>query len=336
MRLHPPALLVTSFLCSIVGVIAGASAQEFRVLEGGKPLSKSEKEAEIRVALQKPIQLDANEMPLSQVAENIESALHINVELDVRALDVVGISPDTPITRKIQNISLKSALRIVLSELELTYRIDDESLIITTFEEADANLITRVYGIRDLVVPEAGHQPLVYSPSGYPSNYSNLIEVIQVTVVPDSWDVVGGAGSIDADKFALVVSQTEKGHDSIAETLEQMRKMDREARKQQAERAEAALKDNIVYTKVYPVSGPAAEQLDQLASLLRDVVDFDHVSRKKPTFIRGKAKSIVVRHIQTAHDQVHEVLVGLKAIEPRQHPSANKTETTKCWGINID
>ena len=58
-------------------------------------------------------------------------------------------------TSRVQGISLRSALRLMLRRIdpELTYSIQDEVLMITTKEAAAENLVTRVYPVADLVLP---------------------------------------------------------------------------------------------------------------------------------------------------------------------------------------
>jgi hypothetical protein len=68
-------------------------------------------------------------------------------------MEAVGIGPDVPVTRNLSGVSLRSALRLMLKDLELTYVIRDEVLLITTPEEAIAQLATRVYPVADLVLP---------------------------------------------------------------------------------------------------------------------------------------------------------------------------------------
>ena len=69
----------------------------------------------------------------------------IEIQLDSKALEDAGIGTDTPVTRKLKGISLRSALRLMLGALDLTYIIKDEVLLITTTEEADTELVTKVY-----------------------------------------------------------------------------------------------------------------------------------------------------------------------------------------------
>ena len=60
-------------------------------------------------------------------------------------LEELGINTDETVTVNLHNISLRSALRLMLKDLQLTYIIQDEVLMITTPEEAEANLVVKVY-----------------------------------------------------------------------------------------------------------------------------------------------------------------------------------------------
>ena len=77
----------------------------------------------------------------------------IEIQIDHRALEDIGIGSDTPITRNLKGITLRSALRLMLKEMDLTYVVRDEVLQITTPEEAESELTTKVYPVADLVLP---------------------------------------------------------------------------------------------------------------------------------------------------------------------------------------
>ncbi|MFZ5833525.1 MAG: hypothetical protein ACOY3P_25850, partial [Planctomycetota bacterium] len=115
----------------------------------------SAKPAEKRITeqLNSPTKLEFIETPLVDVVNFLEDLHKIQIELDKRALAAVAISTDTPISTSLQGISLRSALRLMLRDLDLTYVIKDEVLYITTPEEANAELVTKVYPVADLVLP---------------------------------------------------------------------------------------------------------------------------------------------------------------------------------------
>jgi uncharacterized membrane protein YgcG len=93
------------------------------------------------------------ETPLKDAITILKDTHGIPIELDVKKLEEAGVNIDTPVTKNLNGITLRSALRLLLNDLELTYVVRDEVLLITTPEEAESQLITKVYPVGDLVVP---------------------------------------------------------------------------------------------------------------------------------------------------------------------------------------
>ncbi|MCR4415824.1 MAG: hypothetical protein NUV77_25700, partial [Thermoguttaceae bacterium] len=117
-------------------------------------LSKPGKaEQRINEALSEPTKIDFTDTPLSDVIAYLEEYHKINIEFDNKALEDAGVGTDTAITRNLQGVSLRSALRLMLRDLNLTYVIQNEVLLITTPEDAGTRLSTRVYPVADLVLP---------------------------------------------------------------------------------------------------------------------------------------------------------------------------------------
>jgi len=104
-------------------------------------------EKKIRCALASPTAIEFIETPLQDVVDFIKEFHEIEIQIDTRALGDVGIGSDTPITRNVMGITLRSALRLMLRELDLTYVIQDEVLLITTPEEAYTRPVIRVYNV---------------------------------------------------------------------------------------------------------------------------------------------------------------------------------------------
>lgn len=114
---------------------------------------KSDKEREIERRLMNPISFQFENKPLRKVLEEISDLSGINVVPDKRALDEKGINLDLPMTQKLEGISLKSALNIVLDQAHLTYVIKDEVLKVTTPDRARGGMQSKTYQVADLVVP---------------------------------------------------------------------------------------------------------------------------------------------------------------------------------------
>lgn len=68
----------------------------------------------------------------------------IDIRLDSEALSDAGVNDDTPVTRRLHGITLRSLLKLMLSELDLTYTMRDGYLLITTKSEVESMLRGRV------------------------------------------------------------------------------------------------------------------------------------------------------------------------------------------------
>jgi uncharacterized protein YfaS (alpha-2-macroglobulin family)/TolA-binding protein len=182
---------------------------------GGRGVAASSQR--IREALAATTDLQFVETPLADVVERVKRFHQIEIQVDQKALADMGIDPDTPVTRSLKDISLRTALRLMLRDLDLTYVIQDEVLLITTPEKAETMLTTVVYPVADL---------LKRSNEDGADDFDSLIGTITSTVLPTTWDEVGGPGSIapHEDSRSLVVSQTQEVHERIASVLEKLRK----------------------------------------------------------------------------------------------------------------
>lgn len=176
----------------------------------------------VRAALKLPAEFDYKATPLKDVADELQRRYGIEVQLDHRAMEDAGIAVDTPITRSVHGITLKSALRLMLRELDLTHLIEDDALLITTTEEAENHLETKVYPVADLLL-----LPGDSAEDGGQVDFDSLIDLTTTTVKPTTWDSVGGPGSISQfdNGLSLVVSQTEEVHEEIEDLFKRMRKV---------------------------------------------------------------------------------------------------------------
>lgn len=73
-------------------------------------------------------------------------------------------------------------------------------------------------------------QPSGFGPpklGGSQADFQSLIDLIQQTVAPQSWNTVGGNGAIQpfANYLSLVVSQTQEVHEDLADLLTQLRRL---------------------------------------------------------------------------------------------------------------
>jgi hypothetical protein len=174
-------------------------------------------------ALQRRGSIEAVEMPLRDFAVRLSQQFGVPIDLDWKKLEEAGVNQDAPINKRLESIPLEAILQHGLRDVELTFTIRNHVILITTPEEAESELTTKIYPVRDLVaypITEAGKRR-------YAGDYDSLIELIATTIAPQSWDEVGGPGSIDSFENAgsLVISQTDEVHRAIEPLLVKLRQV---------------------------------------------------------------------------------------------------------------
>lgn len=241
-------LALSAGICISLAAIAAAEPETT-----ARPLP-SEGHSKILAALDQSTAFDFQERPLGEVVNDFKQKHAIEILLDSKALSDAGVGSDTPITEALQKITLRSALKLLLGQLDLTYVVGDGYLLITSKTEAESKLSFKVYPVEDLVTldspfrparPERGERdesPLLsevidasrFGGLGFGTgrqaeagDFPGLIDLITSTVAPTTWDEVGGPGSITANgnSQAIGVSQTDEVHEEIVELLAALRRV---------------------------------------------------------------------------------------------------------------
>jgi len=128
-----------------------AKREKYKSVDLANPGSN---EKRIYDALQNKVDnFEFTETPLRDVIAQIEDSQGIPVEFDTKAFEDAGLDLETPVTKSVSGIALRSALRLLLGDLDLTYLVKDEVLLITTKDKAAEQLVVKVYPVADLVLP---------------------------------------------------------------------------------------------------------------------------------------------------------------------------------------
>ena len=110
-------------------------------------------EEKIRRSFDKPTNVEWQELALEDCITYLAEFHGINIILDKNKLTEEGIALDQPVTLKLQGVSLRSVLKLLLEPVQLTYMVENEVMKITTSASAADKLSTRVYPVGDLVIP---------------------------------------------------------------------------------------------------------------------------------------------------------------------------------------
>jgi len=163
----------------------------------------------VAAALEKLTRIEFIETPLTQVVDFLRDRNKLEIKVDENSLADVGIALDVPITMKVKDVRLGSALSLLLAPLDLTWRADQSGIQIMTPEAEASQLQLVFYRVDDLLAN---------------SQADHLIEAITSTVAPSTWDEVGGPGSIHLGvRGTLDVRQTFAVHRQVAQLLADLR-----------------------------------------------------------------------------------------------------------------
>jgi hypothetical protein len=279
----------------------------------------------IEKALRGPLHstgLDFVEIPLQEVVATLQDDYGIPIKLDTTALEETGISADEKVSTNIHNVSLRSALRLMLKSTQLTYVIEDEVLMITTPEAAESNLKTCVYDIGSL--------------TGDPgADFDPIIDAIVSCVATDTWSENGGGeAEIRPIKPGLiVVSQTAAVHEEVRNLLEALRKM--QAAHKPAEKSAAAVTpaaaDEVV-TRSYSLQLNPPENIDTMRSQVRELIEHSLPEEAwTGKLADGQAVTltvfhdrIVVRQTPAVQEKVQKLLTDSGIARPAQSGEENR------------
>ncbi len=208
------------FLCSVgcVGLAKSPNAS-LRADETDRPQPAAAAQASPTTDADQPIlkalaernSFDFQETPLQDIVQHLREQTKLNILIDRRALDDYGISPEVAVSADLKDISLRSALNLILQPLDLTWSMENGVLIITTAEVAETKLTTKVYRVADLVM----HQ-------GRRDDHT-LLELIMATISRETWSEAGGPASVNAFRDTFVITQTNAEHEQIAHLLQALR-----------------------------------------------------------------------------------------------------------------
>ncbi|QDT04165.1 hypothetical protein K227x_25540 [Rubripirellula lacrimiformis] len=153
----------------------------------------------IRKALGSRDSVSIVDMPLNDAVVSLSAQFDVPIVIDSRSLEEIGLSPEEPVNVQLSNVSLRSILKLMLREYELTYVIRDEVLMVTTIEAAEHSLTVRAYRLPEAIL--SYDQP--------------FMEALKNSVVSDTWDTLGGPSTATMVGPVLVVSTTESVHEDV-------------------------------------------------------------------------------------------------------------------------
>lgn len=154
----------------------------------------SDSAAEIHRKLNEKTSVTFEDRPLRDAIHFISGATGISMVIDVASIEEAGLLIDEPVNLKISNAPVRSILKLLLEDLELTFYVDDTVLRILT--PGCGYLETGIFPVSDLVTEDR-------------KSWKTLANLIQGETdgLWEKTDGTGGTVSISRATKSLIVRQ---------------------------------------------------------------------------------------------------------------------------------
>ncbi len=119
----------------------------------------------IESKLKDRVSINMDKQPLSEAITFLQNYTGLNIVLDPKALGEEGLTSSSPVTLSVNQIPLKSVFKLLLRPLGLTYKVEDDVVLITSPAASNAQTYPKTYYVGDLVMPP-DRGPQVPTPDG--------------------------------------------------------------------------------------------------------------------------------------------------------------------------
>ena len=168
-----------------------------------KPEPKKDSRLEaIESKLDDKVSLNIDKQPLSEAVGFLMSYTGLNIVIDPKALSEAGLTSAAPVSLSVNQVKLKTVLKLLLKPLGLTYKLEDEVVLITGPEAAATGAkvrYPRTYYVGDLLIkPSTQKQTGTTPAAGAQSkiDMAPLMDLIQFSVSRGTWQVQDGYGQV--------------------------------------------------------------------------------------------------------------------------------------------
>lgn len=208
---------------------------------GPRPVAAAPPGGAAGARLPAPLLLDArvtalsfDEAALSDVFDFLAELAGVNVVVRWERLAELGVRRDAPITLRVRNMRLGQVLWFVLNEaapdrVRLAYRLDADTLLITTAEDLGREMITRVYDARDLILPEIANPSISFGRQRtYVASTTPMVAAGAVGVMPQTAVIGSGSRLVGENPFGTIYIDPNQPGDEVnvgSEADERMRRL---------------------------------------------------------------------------------------------------------------
>lgn len=269
------------------------SANVWAIPEGGFGLPENRK---VMDALRKKIPVKFNDFPLNEAVSQIGKTLNIQIDIDIDALEENGLLDNEPVSLEMSGTA-SAVLRQILSNLQLTWIVLDDTLLVTTLEEAEEYMYAVVVDTRPLFATGR------FTDDG-------LTETIQFETNGLWEDLDGDGGTIRTVGGLTFIRQTQETIGEVAVLLEDLKA--RAALADSSKSAGEAVRSGAMETRFYH-----AESKEDVEALMTALTSFVFPGTWETDGGEGVmvqvGSKLVVRQTPEVHKAIAEFIRELQA-----------------------
>jgi hypothetical protein len=156
------------------------------------------KEVALLKTLNSVMSVDYDNDKLKAVLSHIQEKTKLTIIVDETSLSDANVSYDDPVSFKVEKATVRTILKKILGDKNLTYIIKEGSIQVMTPKKASEYTVVRTYQVDDLVAPNPQMQ-MMFGPfmaqAQMLQNAQMLVNLIQASIEPNYWQP-NGPGSI--------------------------------------------------------------------------------------------------------------------------------------------
>jgi Tetratricopeptide repeat len=183
------------------------------------------KAGRIHESIALPVSPDFHDVSLKQVIEELRKCTGVALVFDQPEMDKAGIDIDqTHITMRLELVSLRSALALILHQAGLAMVVKDDFVLITSEWSLRQNVAESSYCVSDLIFTPEYDGDWEQCVAG--QSVEDLMALIANAIAPDSWTSAGGKGTVafDPEAKTLQIAQTPDMQEQVQELLDALRR----------------------------------------------------------------------------------------------------------------
>jgi len=168
---------------------------------------KDPKVLTIESKLKDRVSVNMDKQPLSEAVTFLQNYTGLNIVLDPKALGEEGLTSASPVSLVVNQIQLKTALKLMLRPLGLTYKVEDEVVLITSPQATQSQTYPKTYYVGDLVMPPDNgaqnrlpHTLMAQPPQSDPNGAGIQTQGVFGALDPRSAQALSGLGSTKGDR----------------------------------------------------------------------------------------------------------------------------------------